>query len=51
MIEHAKVRFTNGNVVDVERVKFKPGGWIGVRCDGGEWVYYPDRHIARVVSR
>ena len=50
MIEHANVRFTNGNVVDVERVKFETGGWVGVRCDD-TWVYYPDRQIARVVSQ
>jgi hypothetical protein len=49
MIEHARVRFSNGNVCEVERVKFKSGGWVGVRVDD-EWVYYPDRHIARVVS-
>jgi len=50
MIEQARVRFTNGNVAEVERVKFKDGGWIGVRCADGEWVYYPPRHIARVVA-
>ena len=49
MIEDARVRFSNGNVVDVDRVKFKDGGWVGIRCDG-EWVYYPPRHIARVVA-
>jgi len=49
MIEDARVRFTNGNVCDVERVKFMDGGWVGVRCDDS-WVYYPDRHISRVVS-
>jgi hypothetical protein len=50
MIEHAKVRFANGNVCEVERVKFKSGGWIGIRVDD-TWVYYPDRQIARVVSQ
>ena len=50
MIEDAEVTFTNGNTVAVERVKFEAGGWIGLRCDGDEWVYYPDRHISRVVA-
>jgi len=50
MIEHAKVRFSNGNVCEVERVKFKDGGWVGVRCDD-TWVYYPPRQIGRVVSQ
>ena len=50
MIEHAKVRFANGNVCEVERVKFKDGGWVGIRVDD-EWVYYPPRHIGRVVSQ
>ena len=50
MIENATVKFANGNDVDVERVKFKGGGWIGVRSNG-RWVYYPPRHIGRIVSR
>ena len=50
MIEHAMVTFSNGNSVDVERVKFKTGGWIGVRSGDSEWVYYPPDAVARVVS-
>jgi hypothetical protein len=49
MIDDATVWFANGKSVDVERVKFKDGGWIGVRVDDS-WVYYPPRHIGRVVS-
>jgi hypothetical protein len=50
MIEDATVRFTNGNECAVDRVKFKDGGWIGVRVDDS-WVYYPPGVVARVVSR
>ena len=49
MIEGATVCFVNGNEVDVERVKFKSGGWIGVRA-GDSWIYYPPHAIGRVVS-
>ena len=51
MIEDAEVCFANGNSVVVDRVKFKDGGWIGVRKGNDGWVYYPPRHIGRVVSR
>jgi len=50
MIEQATVTFSNGNSVDVERVKFKNGGWIGVRSGDSEWVYYPPDAVSRVVS-
>jgi hypothetical protein len=50
MIENATVQFTNGTTAEVEKVKFKDGGWIGVRANDG-WIYYPPKHIARVVAR
>jgi len=50
MIENATVKFSNGNETDVKRVKFKDGGWVGV-FSNGRWVYYPPRHIGRIVSR
>lgn len=50
MIEDAEVTFSNGNTADVERVKFKNGGWIGVRTDS-DWAYYPPDAVDRVVSR
>lgn len=50
MIEAATVRFSNGEEVEAERVKFKDGGWLGVRAGDG-WVYYPPDAVARVVSR
>lgn len=50
MIEDATVRFSNGNDVDAERVKFKNGGWIGVRAGDG-WAYYPPDAVSRVVDR
>ena len=49
MINDATVQFTNGNTVDAERVKFKDGGWVGVRGTDG-WVYYPPNHIDRIVN-
>ena len=49
MIDGAKVCFVNGNEVDVERVKFKSGGWIGVRT-GETWIYYPPHAIGRILS-
>ena len=49
MINDVVVRFTNGNDVDAERVKFKDGGWVGVRGTDG-WVYYPPQHIDRIVN-
>ena len=49
MINDVTVRFTNGNDVDAQRVKFKEGGWVGVRGTDG-WVYYPPSHIDRIVN-
>jgi len=49
MIENATVCFANGESVAVERVKFTDGGWAGVYVDE-TWVYYPPRHIGRVLS-
>ena len=51
MIENATVTFSNGNDIEVERVKFKDGGWIGVRAGETEWAYYPPDAVARVVDR
>jgi hypothetical protein len=50
MIDEATVWFTNGKSVDVEKVTFKDGGWIGLRASDG-WVYYPPHQVARVLSR
>jgi len=50
MIEDATVRFSNGNEINVEKAKFKDGGWLAVRGDGG-WLYYPPRQMGRVVDR
>jgi hypothetical protein len=50
MLEDATVYFVDGESVDVDRVKFKDSGFIGVRADNG-WVYYPREAIGRVVSR
>ena len=49
MITDVSVRFANGTDVDAERVKFKEGGWVGVRGTDG-WVYYPPQHIDRIVN-
>jgi len=50
MIHDATVTFSNGNSVDVERVKFKDAGFVGLRTNGDEWVYYPRESIGRVVA-
>lgn len=50
MIEHATVTFSNGKSVDVSRVKFKSGGWVGLRSNGEDWVYYPPDEIGRIVA-
>lgn len=50
MIEHATIRFSNGNESVVEKVKFKDGSWIGVRANDG-WVYYPPEQIGSVIDR
>jgi len=50
MIENATVRFSNGNESNVEKVKFKDGGWIGVRANDG-WVYYPPQQIGSIIDR
>ena len=49
MIDDATVWFTNGKSVEVARVNFKDGGFVGLRAGDG-WVYYPREQIARVVS-
>ena len=36
--------------VEVENVVWKEGGWVGLLADDG-WVYYPPRHIDRIVSQ
>jgi len=48
MIDDATVWFANGKSVDVDAVRFKAGGMIGLRASDG-WVYYPRETIARVV--
>jgi len=48
MIDEAKVWFENGKPVDVERVKFLDGGFVGLRASDG-WVYYPRESIGRIV--
>jgi len=42
-------RRDNG-VANVENVVWKDGGWVGLLADDG-WVYYPPRHIDRIVSQ
>lgn len=49
MIEDATVRLSNSSEVEADRVKFKNGGWLGVRADDG-WIYYPPSAVDRVVS-
>lgn len=51
MIEPATVKFTNGNDVDAVRARIIESGWVAVNADGGGWVYYPPRHVDRIVSR
>lgn len=49
MIENAVIKFSNGNETKVDAVRFKQGGWVAVRSND-RWVYYPPRHIGRVVT-
>jgi len=51
----ATVHFTSGGEgiggeAVVENVTWKEGGWVGLLADDG-WVYYPPRHIDRIVSK
>jgi len=48
MIDDATVTFTNGKSVDVERVKFKDSGFVGVRMSDG-WAYYPPQRVKSVL--
>jgi len=47
MIENATVYLDNG-IVSAEKVKFKDNGWIGVRENTTDWVYYPAHKVERI---
>jgi len=49
MIDKAQVWFTGeDDPVNVSRVKFIDGGFVGMRADDG-WVYYPRESIMRIL--
>jgi hypothetical protein len=50
MIPNPTVTFTNGESVEVERVKFIDAGFVGLRTNDEAWVYYPREQIGRVVD-
>jgi len=40
----------DSGIAEVENVVWKEGGWVGLLASDG-WVYYPPRHIDRIVSK